>query len=476
MTLRVFEAFAGYGSQHMALQQLSRECPDFSFEVVGIAEIDKYAIQAYTAAHGAQIPNYGDISKINWGQMPDFDFFTYSFPCQDISQAGKQRGLSEGSGTRSSLLWECEKAIRIKRPKFLLMENVKALTQKKHMPDFLRWQSLLEGMGYTNYWQVLNAKHYGVPQNRERCFMVSVYNAVSHFYFPRPIPLEKRLKDVLETEVDEKYYLKAKQVKGTIDHCARKQAEGCGFKTNFQTPNGVSGAIKTKEGSREYDTYIVEPIGADPEGCAYALTTKCGNVSATNLLGSSHYPMTGVIEYHALNCHDDGTCRCLKAQYAKNGCMNFRRHDAFGATGVMAVGDISHSRLRKMFEDGKIDPEKILFINAYNKTAREDVAGTITTRVDRSDHTWLSIPAGGSGCVRFVRVRKLTPTECFRLMGVPRRYIDRMVAAGISNCQLYKLAGNSIVVDVLTAIFRNMFANSSDSICSVDSNGQYRLF
>ena len=127
------------------------------------------------------------------------------------------------------------------------MENVKALTQRKHMADFQRWQDLLTAMGYTNHWQVLNAKHYGVPQNRERVFMVSILQCYDHneFKFPSPFPLERRLKDVLEKEVKEKYYLRTKQIKATIEHCRRKIAEGCGFKTNFQTPSGISGAIKT---------------------------------------------------------------------------------------------------------------------------------------------------------------------------------------------------------------------------------------
>ena len=131
--IRVFEAFAGYGSQSMALHRLG-----IDYEVVGISEIDKYAIQAYMAVHG-DTPNYGDISNIEWESVPDFDLFTYSFPCQDISVVGVQKGLSEGSGTRSSLLWECRKAIESKRPKYLLMENVKALTQNKFRPYLKKW-------------------------------------------------------------------------------------------------------------------------------------------------------------------------------------------------------------------------------------------------------------------------------------------------------------------------------------------------
>ena len=164
--LRVFEAFAGYGSQSIALRNLGIE-----HEVVAISEIDKYAIKAYEAIHGPT-NNLGDICKINPNDIPDHDLFTYSFPCQDLSVAGKQAGL--GKGTRSGLLYECEKVIEAKKPKYLLLENVKNLVGKKFKTEFDKWLEYLEDLGYTNYWKVLNAKDYGVPQNREGAFVVSI--------------------------------------------------------------------------------------------------------------------------------------------------------------------------------------------------------------------------------------------------------------------------------------------------------------
>lgn len=237
MKIRVFEAFAGYGSQAMALKRLQRDFSDeVAFDFVGISEIDAYAIAAYEAVHG-DTPNFGDISEIDWAQAPDFDLFTYSFPCQDISTAGKQKGFIEGSGSRSSLLWECRRAIEAKRPRFLLMENVKALVQKKFMPEFQRWIDTLANLGYTSFWQVLNAKDFGVPQNRERVFMVSILGEAT-FEFPKPFPLEKRLRNVLEENVDEQYYLSDAQTQRILAHCERKVAEGCGFKPNFQDEGG----------------------------------------------------------------------------------------------------------------------------------------------------------------------------------------------------------------------------------------------
>lgn len=151
--LRVFTAFSGYDSQCLAFERLKKKNPDFDYELIGWSEVEMNAI----AAHNAIFPqykdrNYGDISVINWGGVPDFDLFTYSFPCQSISAAGKQAGLEEGSGTRSSLLWECRKAIEAKRPKYLLMENVKALLQKKFKSFFLKWVNELDGFGYDRYY------------------------------------------------------------------------------------------------------------------------------------------------------------------------------------------------------------------------------------------------------------------------------------------------------------------------------------
>jgi modification methylase scrFIB len=237
MKIRLTTIFSGYDSQALSLERLKRDYPDFDYELVAWCEIDQAAIHA----HNALFPqwadrNMGDICKVNPEEIPDCDCITWSFPCQDISSAGKQRGLHQDSGSRSSLAWECMKIFRAKRPKFLLMENVKALTQKKFMPDFIRLQKELEDMGYTNFWQVLNSKDFGIPQNRERVFMVSILKDNAAFEFPKPFPLVKRLRDVLEENVDESYYLKDDQVLRILAHCERKQAEGCGFKAQFIPP------------------------------------------------------------------------------------------------------------------------------------------------------------------------------------------------------------------------------------------------
>lgn len=196
MKTRVFESFAGFGTQALALKRLKQNYPDFDFEVVGISEVDEHAIKAYNAVHG-DTPNYGDISKIDWSQVPDFDLFTYSSPCQDYTQIGKMKGGEEGSGTRSSLLWECRRAIETKRPKYAILENVKNLTSKKFIGTLQKWMFVMNGLGYTNYTKVLDAIDFGVAQHRERVFMVSILNDEHGFFFPKEISERKSVSDVI---------------------------------------------------------------------------------------------------------------------------------------------------------------------------------------------------------------------------------------------------------------------------------------
>lgn len=178
------------------------------FDLIAWSEIDKYAIQA----HNAVFPEYadrnlGDMTKIDWTKVPDFDLLTYSTPCTDFSNAGKQAGGEEGSGTRSSILWYTRNAIITKKPKYLLMENVKALVSGKFIRLFHKWMLELQEYGYWSYTKVMNAKDHGIPQNRERIFVVSILGGDEHFSFPKQEPLKLRLKDMLEEKVDEKYYL-----------------------------------------------------------------------------------------------------------------------------------------------------------------------------------------------------------------------------------------------------------------------------
>lgn len=208
--------FSGYDSQLMAADVLREWHPDFRWTCKGWSDIDKYACQM----HNLVFPQFadcalGDITKIDWHavkrslQGREVDLFTYSSPCQDISQAGKQMGLQEGSDTRSALLWRVADAVEVLRPKYLLQENVAALVSQKFMHDFQKWLDKLSSLGYVSCWARLNAKNYGVPQNRDRVFCISMRQDVAFDYqFPEPFELTTRLEDVLEEEVADRYFLK----------------------------------------------------------------------------------------------------------------------------------------------------------------------------------------------------------------------------------------------------------------------------
>lgn len=319
--LKVFEAFSGYRSQSIALRNLG-----IKHEVVAISEIDKYVIKASEAIQGPVL-NLGDISKIDVKDIPEHDLFTYSYPCQSISVAGKQEGMIKGK-TRSGLLYECERIIEHCRPKYLLMENVKNLVGKKFKPQFDEWLEYLEGLGYTNYWKILNAKDFNVPQNRERVFVVSILGDHKPYEFPKAIPLDKCIADILEDEVDEKYYMNKPFRLVNKGHQAELD-------------------IKGNECIRR--VYGIDKI-------APTLTT----------MGGGHREPKVLIEYK-----------------------------------------------------GK-EKDNYVIEKTY-------------------------------------RIRKLTPRECFRLMGMKDSDIDKIQQAGISNTQQYKMAGNSICIPVLEGIFRNLF-------------------
>lgn len=236
MTIRVIELFAGIGAQAAALERLGLD-----HECIAVAEIDERAYRGYCAIHG-DVPNLGDVTKIE--HLPECDLLTYSSPCTSISMAGKREGMEEGSGTASSLLWEVGRLLddykeRGCLPEVLLMENVDAILFKANMPEFQRWLDKLEGMGYSNSYQVLNAKDYGVPQNRKRCFTVSTLTK-GRLVFPAPIPLKIRMKDLLEKDVPESFYLSEERIATFERHKKRQEENGRGFGYKPRDPNGDS--------------------------------------------------------------------------------------------------------------------------------------------------------------------------------------------------------------------------------------------
>ena len=244
--LRLVTLCSGYDSQAIAMDMLRERYPDFRWELKAWSEFDPESNrpleeQPAVVAHNLLFPqckdlNRGDMTKADWSDLKDaqIDLLTYSTPCQSISQAGKREGIKKGSGTRSAVLWSTEEAVKTMRPKVLLQENVRALINSVNMPDFREWCQLLESHGYVNFlapsfptpWGtdkrdrhtipgILNAKHYGVPQNRERVYMVSIRADLlqgTQYEFPRPFELDRCIADILEDDVDERFFLKPDSV------------------------------------------------------------------------------------------------------------------------------------------------------------------------------------------------------------------------------------------------------------------------
>ena len=400
MTLRVCTMFSGYDSQCMALDRLKEKYPQFDYELVAWAEIDKFAI----AAHNAVYPqwsdrNYGDVSKIDWDHVPDFDLLTYSSPCQDFSNAGKQAGGAEGSGTRSSLLWQVRRAILAKKPKFLLMENVAALVSQKFIGTFNQWQLELQRYGYTNFSQVLTAKDYGVPQNRERIFMVSVLNCDQAFYFPEPMPLTKRLKDVLEEHVDERYYLKEDALQGFKMH--DKQGDGA-----IQLVGELQADNRWGNSIRQQNFVIGALRGRNPE-----------NPSERGRSNGQYKQRLELNENHTSNT--------ITSVQKDNVVVE-----------QVVLGWTRDSR-------GKIvDRHPVEVANCVTSAKRDNTQNYVVEAK--------------------YRIRKLTERECMRLMGVRDEDSDKIRAA-VSKSQCYKLAGNSIVVDVMVGIFEQLLIGNKNT-------------
>ena len=452
--LRVFTSFSGYDSQCLALRRL-----DIPFELVGWSEIDKYAIQAHDVLFPeAKGRNYGDISKIDWAQVPDFDLFTYSFPCTDISNAGQQKGLEKGSGTRSSLLWECEKAIRVKKPKYLLMENVSALVSQKFLPYYEEWRRLLVSLGYESWSKVLNATDYGVPQNRERIFMVSILGGGS-FYFPEPMPLNRCLGDVLEEDVDEKYFLSDRMLTFLTSHNEERIKKGYGANFSVNNITDVAKTITTKPDSRPESNYIKQPIclNSKVNGKQPSLTDRVYSAAATAVA-------TG---FHPLVCIGSAQKNAYKGS-VKEPSPTITAACGMGGGQTPMVLMVAE-KLQRMAEKSRgeeigitIDADGNLRPHRMDK-AKSGVSEYQTEKDTSVASTLISArPNNVYGESTDYRIRKLTPRECLRLMDVDDSDIDKLMAAGISNTQLYKMAGNSIVVNVLYHIFRKMFVNKEN--------------
>ena len=405
--LTVNELFAGIGAFRKAL--INQNIPH---EIVGISEIDKYAIKSYEAMYG-ETRNYGDISKVE--RLDYADLWTYGFPCQDISLAGDMKGIVKGE-TRSGLLHEVERLLEVAQeentlPEFLIMENVKNLVSKKFIGDFQRWIERLSEFGYTTFWKVLVASDYGIPQRRERVFAVSVRKDRGGYEFPTPIPLEKKFRDFLQDEVEEKYFLRKEIFEYFERHSEECKEKGLGFRFQPMARGDceIAKTITTREGTRGYENFIQEK--------------NCSQVG--RLVGDKWKNRENISRVY----DTDSLCPTVTA----------------GGGGHHEIKIIVPEATKKGYAVAEMgDSIDIAYINQNKRRARVDKerAHTITTSPQ-------------IGTLTDHGVRKLTPRECFRLMGFSDGDFDKAQAI-CSDTQLYKQVGNSIVVQVLEGILKNL--------------------
>lgn len=398
--IRLIELFAGVGSQAMALRDLGAD-----FEHYRVVEFDKYAIKSYNAIHGTAFPTM-DIIKIQGSDLgiKDVEKFTYlmtySFPCQDLSVAGKQKGMKKGSGTRSGLLWEVERLLdecielNGNLPQVLLMENVLGVIGAKNIDHFKQWQRKLETLGYSNYCEMLNAKDYGVPQNRKRCFMISVLGDY-YYEFPKPFNLELRLKDILEDEVDEKYFL------NDLD-------------------SEYAYTITTNAGNRATDNFIIDAQKTDKTIC---LNPKGGRGGVEGLQPSLQDRIYD----------SEGIAPACTTSYMPNVAINH-------------IGGVAIPEATKKGWSIAKDGDGVYINRPHQKRGVVQNGMIQTLKTSCSD---VGVATNN------LRIRKLTPLECFRLMGFDDEDFYKAEKVN-SNTQLYKQAGNSIVKNVLVAIFGQM--------------------
>ena len=440
--LRLIELFAGIGSQAKALKNLG---VDFTHWYV--CEFDKYAIQSYNAVHSTNFET-SDITKLKANDLNITDtehynyLLTYSFPCQDLSNAGKGAGMEKGSGTRSGLLWEVERLLDecTELPQVLLMENVPQVHGKKNINDFNKWIEFLESKGYSNYWKDLNAKDFGIPQSRNRCYMVSILGDYK-YEFPTPIPLEKTLKDVLEREVDEKYYLSDKAIQGR----SKSKYNKYNLEKSLLDENGIHPTILARyEGP---PSLIKEKSELKAKLCNELL--EKGLVEEGDVIRHSY-------TNNRLNNGVDNLARTESKE--KLSPTLDTRCDCLGVV-VKDEDTLKREVCNQAIEKNLVQPYDIIDHSYSNSRLEELMKGFISTKNSENNQIANTITTASPNfgvCVPELRIRKLTPKECWRLMGFEDVDVEKATNV-CSNSKLYKQAGNSIVVDVLMAIFRELF-------------------
>lgn len=483
--MKLLSLFSGIGAFEKALENIG-----IAVELVGFSEIDKYAIKSYCAIHNvSETLNLGDVIKIDISKLPkDIDMITHGSPCQDFSIAGKQAGGNLGTGTRSSLMWNTVNIVAYTKPKYVIWENVKNLLSKKHRHNFDSYLSILENLGYNNYYKVLNAKDYGIPQNRERVYTISIRKDIykGNFVFPEKEFLKLRLKDMLEEKVDEKYYLSEKLVKGFIKHNEKHKEKGTGFIWKPKNKDDIANTLRANARTCPTDNTIIESnsnvIGNlvidkwqdfmkriyDIDTYAPTISTMQGGNTEPKILIHNIKQKVRVRKYNVdieklvkVLRKSKENVKITNKEIAKKININLSKVEHwFRTDGSFAIPDPNiWYKLKKILKinTDEFDKSIITFVEkdgVYEKADRvydkKGLAPTLTQQKEK--------------ILDDFRIRKLTPLECWRLMGFTDEDFYKSKSTGNSNTQLYKQAGNSIVVNVLEKIFKNLLGEENEQI------------
>lgn len=493
--LKLLSLFSGIGAFEKALENIGEP-----FEVVRYCEIDKYASKAYSLIHNLdENLNMKDVTTVTTEELPDdIDIITYGFPCQDISRSGKQKGFfdEEGDLTRSGLFFEALRIIEDTKPKIAVAENVKALVGKRFTAEFKIVLDSLVDAGYKNYWAVLNAKDYGIPQNRERVFIISIRNDIDHgFQFPKKYELKLRLKDLLEDSVDKKYYLDDTQLKNLVINRPPFIIEDFYKNRSIRTYENVSPTLRSERSGLKVainnDPVIqkieipqmvtVRKYEVDKEKLVTTLRHQkklCGwsNKDLAEELGC---PQTQVEHWFRMDKHfsipDPDIWEDLKWLLEMDDINEFDE-----AIMTFENREGVYEKAERCYHENGISPTITVAMAKNEKIITKDGCIQVGS-LHKYDYEFANRVYSPDGCARTLmgdggnntdktgryvmpdlKIRRLTPKECFRLMGFDDKDCDILSANKISNSQIYKMAGNSIVVDVLEEIFVELLNQYDD--------------
>lgn len=579
--MRLLSLFSGIGAFEKALENLG-----INYDLVGFSEIDKYAVKSYCAVHNvSEDLNLGDITKIDVSKLPkDIDVITHGSPCQSFSIAGKQHGGDKGSGTRSSLMWNTVDIVEHTKPKYVIWENVKNLVSNKHRHNFDSYLITMRNLGYNSYYKVLNSKDYGVPQNRERVYVISIRKDIDDgtFTFPLKEKLNKRLKDVLESEVSEHFYLNDDLVKKFIykeklndsllnDESGNSQIVA--KKTNvignlnmnkwydldkrIYDVNTYAPTLATQQGGNSGPKILESKSNDDTKDISNLQDSVNDNTVKVNRLGGLYDDDNGqrqgcsvfdknglsptittghcfsqpfviddenkTIKYNGKNVELPAVCASrgrnpdnpsdrtlgqrleqrieVNTDGVSNTLTTFQKDNYVLEENKEDNYSYVEKKYKEFYDKNGYIPE---FFNPYNGSEIKDIAPTQTTNcgsvgssasvlkadkskvqeinknakhqqdlVQHQDDISRTIPAGTHGSTPHLlktivndnplRIRRLTPLECWRLMGFSDEDFMKAKNVPTSDTQLYKQAGNSIVVTVLERIFKNLFKDEIKS-------------